>query len=158
MAKFIIGKDIFKEPGDLYVIPVNTVGVMGAGLAESFALDHPDLLRRYKHDCKMKSITIGHCALYEAENGKKYLMLPTKETYKQDATYTYVGLGLHWITENIGEEDGQINPAWKIIMPPLGCGLGKLSFDIVSEMIEETSTKIPNQVVVVYPPWMLNKK
>lgn len=50
MAEFIIGKDIFKEPGDLYVIPVNTIGVMGAGLAKAFALDHPDLFRRYKHD------------------------------------------------------------------------------------------------------------
>lgn len=157
MADFIIGKDMFLEQGDLYIITVNTVGVMGAGVAKDFASRHPDLFLRYKHDCKMKSITIGHCALYEGTDGKKYLMLPTKENWKFDSTYDYVGLGLHWISENIGEEEGQINPKWKIVMPPLGCGNGNLSFDIVSEMIEEMSGKIPNKVVCVYPPWMANK-
>ncbi len=158
MAEFIIGKDIFKEPGDLYVIPVNTIGVMGAGLAKAFALDHPDLFRRYKHDCKMKSITIGHCALYEGDNGKKYLMLPTKENFKMDSTYEYVGMGLHWVAENIGEEEGQIDPKWRLIFPPLGCGLGNLDFGMVSEMIDEMAKKIPNKVIVVYPPWMAGKQ
>ena len=81
MAEFIIGKDIFKEPGDLYVITVNTVGVMGAGVAKAFAELHPDLFLRYKHDCKMKSITIGHPAIYEATDGKRYMMFPTNENW-----------------------------------------------------------------------------
>lgn len=157
MAEFVIGKDVFKEPGDLYVITVNTIGVMGAGLAKDFAERHPDLFKRYKHDCKMKSITMGHPALYEGTDGKKYLMFPTKENFKKPSEYSYVALGLKWLAENIGEEEDQIDPKWRIIMPPLGCGLGGLSFDIVSEMIGDTAKEIPNKIVVVYPPWMVSK-
>jgi hypothetical protein len=154
MADFIIGKDIFKEPGDLYVVTVNTQGVMGAGVAKAFAERHPDLMAKYKHDCKYRIITIGNCALYKGDDGKHYLMFPTKEQWRNNSTYDYVAAGLHWMATNIGEEGG-IDPKWKIVMPPLGCGNGKLSFDIVQEMIEEMSKHIPNQVVCVYPPWMI---
>lgn len=157
MANFIIGKDIFKEPGDLYVITVNTVGVMGTGVAEDFAVRFPELHQKYKHDCKMRIITIGNCALYEGDDGKRYLMLPTKEKWRDNSTYDYVAAGLQWLINNVTEDEGGIDPKWKIVMPPLGCGNGKLSFDIVSEMIEEASKEIPNEVVCVYPPWMSNK-
>ncbi|MFO5854860.1 hypothetical protein ACLBSO_32960, partial [Klebsiella pneumoniae] len=60
MAEFIIGKDIFNVPGDLYLITVNVVGVMGAGLAKSFKEKYPELFERYKHDCKKRIITIGN--------------------------------------------------------------------------------------------------
>jgi hypothetical protein len=158
MAEFIIGKDIFKEPGDLYIVTVNTIGVMGAGVAKAFAERHHDLFLKYKHDCKMKIITIGHPALYEGTDGKRYLMFPTKENWRNPSTYDYVGLGLQWLVDNIGEDEDQINPKWTIIVPPLGCGNGGLDFDIVSEMIEEASGKIPNKMIVVYPPWMSGKQ
>ena len=74
MAEFIIGKDIFKEPGDLYVITVNTQGVMGAGVAKAFAERFPDLMEKYKHDCKYRIITIGNCALYKGDDGRNYLI------------------------------------------------------------------------------------
>lgn len=155
MAEFIIGKDIFREAGDLYLITVNTIGVMGAGLAKSFKEHYPDLFERYKHDCKMKVITTGHPVIYQATDGKNFMMFPTKENWRSPATYGYVADGLQWMIQNVGEEDG-IDPKWKIVVPPLGCANGGLSFDIVQEMIEETSKQMPNPIVVVYPPWMIN--
>lgn len=153
MAKFIVGTDIFREPGDLYLVTVNTVGVMGAGVAKAFKLAHEELYLRYKHDCKLKIITIGHPVIYLGDDGKKYMMFPTKENWKNPSEYNYIAAGLDWIIENIGEEEGMIDPKWKIIIPPLGCGNGGLDFDIVSEMISEASKEIPNEMVVIYPPW-----
>lgn len=158
MAEFIIGKDIFKEPGDLYIITVNTVGVMGAGLAKSFAELHPDLFLKYKHDCKMKIITIGHPTIYEGTDGKKYMMFPTKENWRNGSLYDYIAKGLEWMVANVGEEEGEINPKWKIVVPPLGCANGGLDFDIVSEMIAEASNQMPNPMVVITPPWMVTQK
>lgn len=158
MAEFIIGKDIFREPGDLYIITVNTVGVMGAGLAKSFADQHPDLFLKYKHDCKMKIITIGHPAIYEGDDGKRYMMFPTKENWRNGSMYEYVALGLDWMRNNVGEEDGEIDPKWKIVFPPLGCANGGLDFDIVSEMIAEATADMPNRCVVISPPWMHKTK
>jgi hypothetical protein len=154
MANFVIGKDIFQESGDLYLITVNTVGAMGKGLAENFAIKFPELFKRYKHDCKMKIITIGNPAIYQAEDGKHYMMFPTKENWRNDSRYDYIAEGLHWMTEHVGEEDGEINPKWKIVVPPLGCGNGNLKFPLVSEMIKQASEQMPNEMVVIYPPWM----
>ncbi|AEH03532.1 hypothetical protein AVT69_gp107 [Pseudomonas phage PhiPA3] len=156
MAEFIIGKDIFQEPGDLYVITVNTVGVMGAGVAKAFRERHPDLFQRYKHDCKMKIIQIGHPVIYKGDDNKHYMMFPTKERWQDPSLPSYISAGLQWMVDNIDEnaDDDFIDSKWKIVMPPLGCGHGKLHFPDVRAMIEEFSQHIPNQLVVVYPPWM----
>jgi hypothetical protein len=153
MAKFVMGRDIFREPGDLYLITVNTVGVMGAGLAKSFKEKYPDLYLRYKHDCRMRIITIGNPTIYQADDGKRFMMFPTKERWQDPSLPSYLSEGLQWIVDNIGEEDG-IDPKWKIVVPPLGCNNGKLDFGMVREMIEQFSQHIPNEMVVVYPPWM----
>lgn len=158
MAKFLIGKDVFREPGDLYLVTVNTIGVMGAGIAKDFANAHPELYQRYKHDCKLKIITVGHPVIYQGEDGKNYMMFPTKETWKRPSEYHYIAAGLDWIIENIGDEEGMIDPKWRIIVPPLGCGCGGLDIDIVSEMIDEASKQIPNEVVVIYPPQFQYRK
>lgn len=149
MAEFKLGRDIFDEPGDLYVVTVNTVGVMGAGVAKAFADRYPELVERYKHDCRYRIITIGHPVVYRADDGKHFLMFPTKENWRNDSRYDYIGAGLQWMINNVGEEDG-IDPQWRIVMPPLGCGNGHLNFDIVSEMIAKAAQDMPNPIKVVY--------
>lgn len=153
MAKFVIGKDIFKEPGDLYLITVNTHGVMGAGLAEKFREKFPDLFTKYKHDCKYRIITIGNPVIYLADDGKRYMMFPTKDRWQDPSQLDYLSAGLQWMVDNVGEEDG-IDPSWKIVVPPLGCGNGLLEWEDVSKMIQLFSEHIPNEMIVVYPPWM----
>lgn len=153
MAEFVIGKDIFKEPGDLYLITVNTHGVMGAGIAAKFREKFPDLYVKYKHDCKYRIITIGNPVIYLAEDGKRYMMFPTKDRWQDPSQLDYLSAGLQWMVDNVGEEDG-IDPKWKIVVPPLGCGHGLLNWDDVSKMIQTFSEHIPNEMVVVYPPWL----
>lgn len=153
MVEFVIGQDIFKEEGDLYVITVNCIGAMGAGLAKSFRDKFPDLYMKYKHDCKMKIITIGNPAIYQADNGKYYMMFPTKDRWQDDSRPEYITAGLQWMVDSVGPE-GDIDPDWKIIIPPLGCANGFLSFQDVREMIKTYCEKMPNKTVVVYPPWM----
>ncbi|BEG72749.1 hypothetical protein [Pseudomonas phage PA1C] len=153
MAEFVIGKDIFKEPGDLYLITVNTRGVMGTGLAESFREKFPELYQRYKHDCKYRIITIGNPTIYLADDGKRYMMFPTKDRWQDDSQLSYINDGLQWIVDNIDVEDG-IDPKWKIVVPPLGCGNGMLKWPDVKQTLEKFSSHIPNEMVVVVPPWM----
>lgn len=153
MVEFVIGTDIFKHDGDLYLITVNCVGVMGAGLAKSFKEAHPDLYERYRHDCKMKMITIGNPVIYQADNGKRYMMFPTKDRWQDDSQPGYISAGLTWMVDSASEE-GDIDPKWKIIIPPLGCANGGLNFSNVRETIKVFGEAMPNPIVVVYPPWM----
>lgn len=153
MAEFIIGKDIFREEADLYLITVNCIGIMGAGLAKSFKLLYPDLYLKYKHDCKLKIITIGNPVIYQADDGKRFMMFPTKDRWQDPSLINYISRGLEWMVANSDEPEG-IDPSWKIVIPPLGCANGGLQFSEVRQMIAAFAKDIPNQIVVVYPPWM----
>ncbi|AAL83005.1 hypothetical protein KEN51_CDS0305 [Pseudomonas phage vB_Pae10145-KEN51] len=158
MAEFIIGKDIFNVPGDLYLITVNVVGVMGAGLAKSFKEKYPELFERYKHDCKKRIITIGNPVIYKASDGKRFMMFPTKDNWRNPSQISFIERGLEWMMENVSDsaenEEDCIHPDWKIIIPPLGCANGGLDFSDVRTIIEDWSNHMPNQIVVVYPPWI----
>ena len=51
MIEYIEG-DIFDSPAQVIVNTVNTVGVMGKGLALSFKKRYPDMFERYKKVCE----------------------------------------------------------------------------------------------------------
>lgn len=157
MIEFVIGTNIFKQEGDLYLITVNCVGVMGTGLAKSFKELYPDLYERYRHDCKMKIITIGNPTIYQADNGKRFMMFPTKDRWQDGSLPSYISDGLQWMVDSVAgpdNEEGDIDPSWKIVVPPLGCSNGGLSFQSVKETLKLFSEHIPNPLLVVYPPWM----
>lgn len=153
MTEFVIGKDIFREDGDLYLITVNCHGVMGAGLAKSFKELYPDLFQQYKHDCKLRIITIGNPVIYLADDGKRFMMFPTKDRWQDPSLMNYISRGLEWMVANVDEPEG-IDPKWKIVVPPLGCANGGLNFSEVRQMISAVAAEMPNPIVVVYPPWM----
>lgn len=153
MVEFVIGTDIFRHEGDMYLITVNCHGVMGAGLAKAFKEAYPDLYERYRHDCKMKMITIGNPVIYQADNGKRFMMFPTKDRWQDPSQASYISAGLQWMVDSVGE-DCDIDPNWKIVIPPLGCANGGLLFKEIRETIKLFGEAMPNPIVVVYPPWM----
>jgi len=67
-----------KEEDLAIVIPVNCVGVMGAGLAKQFADKYPELEKSYRQCCLDRSISIGHCVLEDSSHGK-FIYFPTKD-------------------------------------------------------------------------------
>ncbi|MBW6072741.1 hypothetical protein KZ856_37850, partial [Pseudomonas aeruginosa] len=87
------------------------------------------------------------------DDGKRYMMFPTKDRWQDDSQLSYINDGLQWIVDNIDVEDG-IDPKWKIVVPPLGCGNGMLKWPDVKQTLEKFSSHIPNEMVVVVPPWM----
>ena len=145
---FIQGEDIFAIEGDLYLITVNTIGVMGKGLAESFAKRFPDMKKQYKRDCDSGRLQVGRPLIYQGPDSKHYMMFPTKINWRDPSQYPWIQVALEWMIEAVGEE---IDPKWRIIIPPLGCSNGGLSFSAVAPMIAEAASRMPNDVTVVYP-------
>lgn len=148
MTAFIQGEDIFAIPGDLYLITVNTIGVMGKGLAESFALRFPKLKAQYRRDCFSGKLRVGRPLIYDGPDGKQYMMFPTKINWRDPSQPVWIQLGLEWMIEAIGEE---IDPKAHIVIPPLGCANGMLSFQDIAPMISEAAQRMPNPVTCVYP-------
>lgn len=136
---------IFAEEADVKVIPVNTKGVMGLGLALTFKKRHPKIYLEYRKDCKVGEFVIGVPKLYEDE-GQKYLLFPTKEHYNNDSRREYLIESMRYIVNN-----PILEPEWTILTPALGAGCGRLDFNKVKRLIQHWSESIPNPVIFISP-------
>lgn len=135
---------IFRSDATVMVCPVNTVGVMGAGLAKAFRDKHPDVYYHYKRACRSKQITDKTLQLIVA-NGYPYkvLMVPTKTHWKKDSEPKMVKDNIRRIRMFL-----QDRPVSKIAMVPLGAGLGGLDPDEVISWIVELLDDLPTDVEV----------
>lgn len=120
--------------------PVNTVGVMGNGLALAMKQKVRGLFDFYKGLCDRKELVIGVPVLYEIPNSKhKVLLFPTKAHWKQPSKEEYIIQGLDYLVENY-EELG----ITEIGIPPLGCGYGGLDYiKFLKPLLYEKLSEIP---------------
>ena len=76
MIEYIEG-NIFDSPAQVIVNTVNTVGVMGKGIALEFKNRYPQMFEKYKIACEKKMLTIGKLMLVSAPD-HMLLLFPTK--------------------------------------------------------------------------------
>lgn len=125
------------------IIPVNCKGVMGAGLAKQFADKYPNLVNAYKESCNDGSISIGHCVLQESEYGN-FIFFPTKDDWRNPSTFEYIEAGLDSLVRCL-----DAFPSMAVAIPPLGCGLGGLSYTDILPIIYEKTKECSNDLFLV---------
>ncbi|MEM6528755.1 MAG: hypothetical protein AAF653_10715 [Chloroflexota bacterium] len=59
--------NLMESSAQTLVNPVNTVGVMGRGLALLFKQQYPDMFREYKALCSTGDIAVGKPWLYKSD-------------------------------------------------------------------------------------------
>lgn len=116
--------DVTKTKLDVIVVPVNTEGVMGCGLALWAKLRYPVIFESYRKLCREGIYGIGDIALYKVGVGKWVLLFPTKSTWADPAKMSYIEAGLKKFVAMV--EAGVIRSA---SFPALGCGYGQLDFN-----------------------------
>ena len=137
--------NIFRCNADIYVNPVNCVGVMGAGLALSFKNKFPDMFFDYQLKCLKKQLTIGNP--YVWSNGKISIVnFPTKNHWKNPSSYSYIEKGLIWLKSYLIDKEGKT-----IAIPALGCGYGGLEWTEVKTMLIHHLTDVKTNVII-FPP------
>ena len=138
-------KDILnlKDKNIAVIIPVNCVGVMGAGLAKQFADKYPEMIPTYKDCCDTKQLSIGHCVLEDSIYGK-FIFFPTKDDWKNDSKYEYIESGMDSICRCL-----DVFTDLKIAFPPIGCGLGGLDTGMVLSIIYEKTKEYKNDLFLV---------
>lgn len=129
---------------------VNTVGVMGKGIALQFKEAFLTNTKKYTEVCKAGNFNIGDLLIVRDHNttvGTKIIVnFPTKKHWRHPSKYEYVEAGLKKLIEVIETENIK-----SIALPPLGCGNGGLDWEVVREMIEQHLGKL-NVDVFVYKP------
>lgn len=145
--------NIFEQPSDAYVIPVNTVGVAGKGLAKLCKDKYPDWYKEYKSDCKIEDLRVGHLTLYYCESVDKYLInFPTKINWRNPSRLTYIDEGLANLNQLLKQPIISFTIK-SITIPALGCGLGGLNFEDVKQLIEQHLGDLEINIYLIPPHW-----
>ena len=92
MIEYVKG-DIFSSPAQVIVNTVNTVGVMGKGIALAYKERYPDMFSAYREACEKKLLTIGKLMLFYAPD-HWILLFPTKENWRNPSKIKYLKAGL----------------------------------------------------------------
>jgi len=130
--------DIFKSPARVLVNTVNTVGVMGKGIAKDFKTIYPEMFKRYQELCEKKMLTIGRLWLYKTDH-KWILNFPTKVHWKNPSKIEYIEAGLKKFVSCYAEKG-----ITSISFPMLGCGNGELDWDSeVRPLMEHYLNNLP---------------
>jgi len=133
---------------DALVCPVNTVGVMGAGLAKQFRLAYPAMFDEYVAACREHRLGIGHViARLVGARPRFVVSFPTKRDWRQPSTLGWIDQGLLSLRETIDALEIR-----SIAVPALGCGLGGLRWPDVRGLIQKRLGDFSDVDVVLYAP------
>src|SRR6266480_4059013 len=92
MLTFVRG-NLFESPAKVLVNTVNTIGVMGKGIALTFKQIYPEMFKQYQVLCESRRFDIGNLWLYKTEN-KWILNFPTKRNWRNPSKLEYIDAGL----------------------------------------------------------------
>ncbi len=142
--------DLLKADVEALVNPVNTVGVMGRGLALQFKRAFPDNFRAYAAACKAGDVAPGKMFVFETGRTTKpkfIVNFPTKRHWRNKSRLEDIETGLAALVSDVRRLEVR-----SIAIPPLGCGLGGLKWQEVQPLIVTAFAKHPNVDLQLYSP------
>jgi O-acetyl-ADP-ribose deacetylase (regulator of RNase III) len=149
MIKFLSG-NLLDSKAFALVNTVNTVGVMGKGIALQFKNEFPHNYAIYREACLKHELKI--CQLLTVADSSLLLgdrliiNFPTKTHWRLPSEYSYIEKGLQALTKLITEKDIK-----SVALPALGCGNGGLDWLRVKEMIYQYLEPL-DAIIEVYEP------
>ena len=148
MITYITG-NLLEASTEALVNTVNTVGVMGKGIALQFKEQFPHNNKEYIKACKNGSLTIGTLLIVKelTLKGEKIIInFPTKKDWKHRSSYSYIESGLDALVKEL--QKGHIQ---SVSIPPLGCGNGGLDWEKVKPLIEQYLKDLPIDICIYEP-------
>jgi O-acetyl-ADP-ribose deacetylase (regulator of RNase III) len=157
----LIEGDMFFSQMQTLTVSVNTVGVMGKGLASRAKYQFPDVYVAYEDLCKSKKLQPGKPRLITRETSLMsdlsetpllndestwFLLFPTKKHWRGNSRLEYVVDGLKWV-----EDRYQKWGVKSLALPALGCGLGKLAWEEVGPIMCSAVARFDIPVCVYLP-------
>ncbi len=142
MITYVKG-DLFDSPAQVLVNTVNTVGVMGKGIARRFKRAFPDMFKQYQALCEAGELQVGRLWLYR-DPERWVLNFPTKKHWRNPSRPEYVDAGLQRFVEMYSEVG-----ITQIAFPQLGCGNGELDWEAqVRPLMERHLSKLAIDIFV----------
>jgi len=160
----LLDGDMFFSRAQTLTVSVNTVGVMGKGVASRAKYQFPDVYVAYQDACRNKRLKMGKPYLYKREHSSDYeladdpeslkkcnattwfLFFVTKKHWRYPSDIKGIEEGLKWIVKNYKKEK-----ITSLALPALGCGLGRLCWKDVGPLMCDYLSKLDIQVSIYLP-------
>lgn len=149
MIKHVSG-NLLDADAEAYVNTVNTVGVMGKGIALQMKRAFPQVFAEYKKAAAAGEVRPGRMHVVETGrlHGPRFVInFPTKRHWKGKSRIEDIESGLEDLVAVI--RDMKIR---SVAIPPLGCGNGGLRWSDVRPRIERALRVVPEVTVLLYAP------
>jgi len=167
----IVTGDMFFSKYQTLTVSVNTVGIMGKGLASRTKYQFPDVYVMYQDLCRRKTLRMGKPYLYKraksldeeladesktlptSNDEKWFLLFATKNHWREMGNTKGIEEGLGWVRSNL-----KIAGAKSLAIPALGCGQGWLEWKDVGPIMCRYLISIEIPVEIYLPLETKTKK
>jgi O-acetyl-ADP-ribose deacetylase (regulator of RNase III) len=142
--------NLIEADAQALVNTVNTVGVMGKGVALMFKDAYPENFKAYEEACRLKEVQLGKMFVTERREmfGPKWIVnFPTKAHWRYPSKVEWIVQGLEDLKRIIREKG-----ITSVALPPLGAGNGGLAWKDVRSQIEAALGELVDVEVIVYEP------
>jgi O-acetyl-ADP-ribose deacetylase (regulator of RNase III) len=150
MIRFTTG-NLLDVRSEAVVNTVNTVGIMGKGIALMFREAFPANFRAYAAACKRGDVRVGEMFVTERPEmlgwPRWIINFHTKQHWRGKSHLEWVHSGLEDLRRTILEKNIR-----SVALPPLGCGNGGLEWRVVRPLIERMLADLPGVDVIVFEP------
>jgi O-acetyl-ADP-ribose deacetylase (regulator of RNase III) len=129
---------------------VNTVGVMGKGIALQFKRAYPANFRAYREACARGDVRIGSVWTFDSGvlGPRRFVLnFPTKRHWRDGSRLDDIAAGLGSLVEVVNEHGIK-----SVAIPALGCGNGGLDWADVRPLIEQACERMNDVRAVIFPP------
>jgi O-acetyl-ADP-ribose deacetylase (regulator of RNase III)/uncharacterized protein YwgA len=138
--------DLFESGAQTLVNTVNTVGVMGKGVALEFKRRFPEMFADYQRRCRAGEVRLGEPYLWRGLIEPWVVNFPTKDHWRSVSRLADIEQGLTYLAGHIAE--------WgvaSLAVPPLGAGSGGLDWATVGPTIYRHLERLPIPVILYAP-------
>jgi O-acetyl-ADP-ribose deacetylase (regulator of RNase III)/uncharacterized protein YwgA len=138
--------NLFESSAQTLVNTVNTVGVMGKGVALEFKRRFPEMFADYQRRCYAGEVHLGEPYLWRGLIEPWVINFPTKDHWRSVSRLADIERGLAYLAGHIAE--------WGITslaVPPLGAGSGGLDWAAVGPTIYRHLERLPIPVILYAP-------
>lgn len=126
--------DMFQSEKGVYAHGVNTVGVMGAGIARQFKANYPAMYTSYKYACDTGALTPGNVLYVTISDTHHIANIASQRVPGADARLSWLSLGLN---DTYQEMNFRGHNDLGLALPQIGCGIGGLDWETVRPLIED---------------------
>ena len=141
--------NLLEARAEALVNTVNTVGVMGKGIALMFKERFDDNYRQYAAACKAKHVQVGKMfvtPVHELGGPRWIVNFPTKQHWRSPSRMEWVVDGLQDLRRFLVQEQVK-----SVAIPPLGAGNGGLDWALVRPQIEAALGDLDIEIMVFEP-------